>query len=213
VSSSASRPDPKQIVRVGYDAIAERYSEWANSIDSPALARVRELSERLPKRSAILELGCGRGVPYTRELARLHAVTGVDISAKQIDLARADVPEATFIRADVAELEFEGESFDAVISLYMFGHLPQADQAAAIARIFTWLRPQGTFLGTFSGGDAHEGVEEDWLGAPTFFASLGVDEYRRLLPETGFDVLEAEVVPQIEHGREARFLWVVARKP
>jgi SAM-dependent methyltransferase len=204
--------DPKEIVRVGYDAIAERYSEWAGSIESPAFGRVCALSEGLPKGSAVLELGCGRGIPYTRELARRHEVTGVDISAKQIELARRDVPEATFIQADASELELANESFDAAVALFMFGHVPRADQPALVGRVFDWLRPGGIFLATFGGGDAHEVIEEDWLGAPTFFASLGVDEYRRLLPKVGFDVLEAEVVPQLEHGREARFLWAVARK-
>jgi SAM-dependent methyltransferase len=204
---------PKDIVRAGYDAIAERYSAWAATIDSPALARVRALSEQLPERSAVLELGCGRGVPFTRELARRHDVTGVDISDTQITLARADVPEVTFIRGDAGELRFEDGSFDAVVSLYMFGHLPPRDQSTLIARIFDWLRPGGTLLATLGGGDAHEGVEENWLGAPTYFASLGVDEYRRLISQIGFELIEAEVVPQLEHGREARFLWVLARKP
>jgi cyclopropane fatty-acyl-phospholipid synthase-like methyltransferase len=174
---------------------------------------VQALIEQLPEGSAVLELGCGRGVPHTRELARRHAVTGVDISEKQITLARAAVPDATFIREDVSELDFADGSFDAVVSLYMFGHIPQREQPALIARIFGWLRPNGALLATFGGGDAYEGVEEDWLGAPTFFASLGVDEYRRILSEAGFDLLEADVVPQLEHGRQARFLWVVARKP
>lgn len=204
---------PKDIVRAGYDAIAERYGDWAATVASPALERVRERTASLPEGSAVLDLGCGRGVPFTQELARRHRVTGVDISARQIELARAGVPEATFVCADVAELDLADETFDAVVSLFMFGHLPQADQPGVITQIYRWLRPGGVLLATFGGGDAHESVEDDWLGAPTFFASLGVDEYRRLLPAVGFEVLDATVVPQLEHGREARFLWVDARKP
>ncbi len=128
-------------------------------------------------------------------------------------MARADVPGATFICSDVDELDLAGGSFDAVVSLFMFGHIPRAEQPALIERIFGWLRPGGILLATFAGGDAHEGIEDDCSGRRPSFASLGADEYRRLLPAVGFDVLEAEIVPQLEHGREARFLWVVARKP
>jgi len=89
--------DPKEIVARGYDAIALRYAEWAGRIDSPALEWVRDLDTRLEDRSNVLELGCGRGVPATRELARRHRVSGVDISAVQLELARHHVPEASFI--------------------------------------------------------------------------------------------------------------------
>jgi predicted TPR repeat methyltransferase len=73
--------DPKEIVARGYDAIALRYAEWAGRVTSPALKWLRDLDGRLPDGSDVLELGCGRGVPGTRELARRHRVTGVDISA------------------------------------------------------------------------------------------------------------------------------------
>src|SRR3954449_646665 len=64
--------EPKEIVARGYDAIALRYAEWAGRIDSPTLGWVRDLDARLADGSDVLELGCGRGVPVTRELARRH---------------------------------------------------------------------------------------------------------------------------------------------
>jgi SAM-dependent methyltransferase len=92
--------EPKEIVARGYDAIALRYAEWAGQVDSPAMEWVRDFDARLDDGADVLELGCGRGVPATRELARRHRVTGVDISAVQIELARHHVPEASFIHAD-----------------------------------------------------------------------------------------------------------------
>ena len=204
---------PKEIVARGYDAIALRYAEWAGQIDSPALEWVRDLDARLGDGCDVLELGCGRGVPATRELARRHRVTGVDISGVQIELARHHVPEATFLHEDVTALDIAAASFDAVVALFLFGHLPQEEQPELMARVASWLRPGGLFLGTLGGGDSHEEVEEDWLGAPMFFASLGADEYRRLLPRLGFELVRAEIEPQVEHGREVRFFWVLARGP
>src|SRR2546429_8118440 len=108
--------DPKEIVARGYDAIALRYAEWAGRVNSPALEWLRELDSRLPDGADVLELGCGRGVPGTRELARRHRVTGVDISAAQIELARHHVPEASFVRADAIELDIAPGSVDAVVA-------------------------------------------------------------------------------------------------
>ena len=203
--------EPKEIVARGYDAIALRYAEWAGQIDSPVINWVRDLDTRLEDGSDVLELGCGRGVPATRELARRHRVTGVDISAVQIELARHHVPEASFVHGDAMELEVAPASLDAVVALFVFGHVPVDEQPGLIARIALWLRDGGLFLGTFSAGEAGEDVDNDWLGAPMFFASLG-EACAPLLRESGLDLLRDEVVLQNEPGHgEVSFRWVLAR--
>ncbi|MFL6019957.1 MAG: class I SAM-dependent methyltransferase [Gaiellaceae bacterium] len=204
--------NPKEIVARGYDAIALRYAEWAGRVDSPALAWLRDLDARLPDSASVLELGCGRGVPATRELARRHRVTGVDISAVQIELARHHVPEASFVHADVADVDIAARSLDAVVALSFFGHVPLDEQRDLIARIGTWLKEGGLLLGTFGSGDAGEQVDEDWLGAPMYFASLGGDAYVPLLRECGLEPLRDEVVLQREPGHgDVAFRWVLAR--
>ena len=54
---------PEELVRRGYDAIAERYAEWAASFESPALRWV----PRLPLRWA--------GDPCARRLPAAHVTT------------------------------------------------------------------------------------------------------------------------------------------
>ena len=204
--------EPKEIVARGYDAIALRYAEWAGQIDSPAMAWVRELDAQLDDGADVLELGCGRGVPATRELARRHRVTGVDISAVQIELARHHVPEASFVHSDAMELEIAPASFDAVVALFVFGHVPVEEQAGLIARISLWLRDGGFFLGTFATGEAGQDVDDDWLGVPMFFASLGGDAYAPLLRDAGLEPLRDEVVVQNEPGHgDISFRWFLAR--
>src|SRR3954462_4147165 len=204
--------EPKEIVTRGYDAIALRYAEWAGKIETPVMDWVRQLDTRLSDGSDVLELGCGRGVPATRELARRHRVTGVDISAVQIELARHHVPEASFVHADALDLDIAPGSLDAVVALYVFGHVPADEQRELISRTAVWLRDGGFLLATFGVADPGEDVDDDWLGAPMFFASLGGDAYLPLLRELGLDVLREEVVAQHEPGHgDVAFHWVLAR--
>ena len=204
--------EPKEIVARGYDAIALRYAEWAGGIDSPTLEWVRDLDTRLADSSDVLELGCGRGVPATRELARRHRVTGVDISAVQIELARHHVPEASFVHADATELLVAETSLDAVVALFLFGHVPVEEQRELIMRISLWLRRGGHLLATFGMGEPGEDVDEDWLGAPMFFASLGADAYAPLLRDAGLEPIRDEVVAQHEPGHgDVSFRWLLAR--
>jgi SAM-dependent methyltransferase len=204
--------EPKEIVARGYDAIALRYAEWAGKVESPVMGWVRDLDAKLDDGADVLELGCGRGVPATRELARRHRVTGVDISAVQIELARHHVPEASFIQGDATELEVAPASVDAVMALFVFGHVPVEEQPGLIARIGLWLRDGGLFLGTFGAGEAGEEVDADWLGAHMFFASLGGEAYLRLLRDAGLEPVRDEVLVQHEpeHG-DVSFRWILAR--
>jgi SAM-dependent methyltransferase len=204
--------EPKEIVARGYDAIALRYAEWAGKIDSPVMEWVRDLDSRLEEGADVLELGCGRGVPATRELARRHRVTGVDISAVQVELARHHVPEASFVHADAMELDVAPASFDAIVALFVFGHVPAEEQPGLIARIGLWLRDGGLFLGTFGAGEPGEEIDRDWLGTPMFFASLAAEAYLPLMREAGLEPVRDEVVAHHEPGHgEVSFRWLLAR--
>ncbi len=59
--------DPRDIVRRGYDALSVRYEQCGGETKyGPWLS---ELRERIPAGGAVLDLGCGSGVPVARDLA------------------------------------------------------------------------------------------------------------------------------------------------
>jgi cyclopropane fatty-acyl-phospholipid synthase-like methyltransferase len=206
--------DAREIVQRGYDTIAERFDEWADSFETPERQWIAELMERLEPNANVLDLGCGGGRRSARAVARRHRYTGVDVSEAQLGLARTRIPNATFVHADATRVEFDAAAFDAVVSLFMFGHIPRAEQGPLLDRIFAWLRPGGWFLATFATGDSEDMVEDDWLGAPMFFASFDEQTNRRNVARAGFEVEEARVVPFEEPGHGlVRFWWVLARKP
>ena len=80
-------------------------------------------------RMKILDIACGREHKYqilSRELAKHHSVTGIDIECK----SGGNNPK--FIRASAEDFETK-EKFDAVISTYFFGYVTH-DWAAAAGR-------------------------------------------------------------------------------
>jgi len=210
----AAVDDPHEIVRAGYDAIAARYAAWSSSFESPVGAWVAKFTERVPACARVLELGCGGDNPSTLELARRYDYLGVDLSASQLARARRALPDARFLEADATALEVEAESFDGVVSLFMLGHVPRAEQGPLLRRVAHWLRPGAWLLTTMGTAAADDVVEADWLGAPMFFASFDEATNRRLLAEAGLDPAEARVVPFEEPGHGlVRFMWVLAQKP
>src|SRR5687767_2726414 len=88
------------LVQQTYDLIAADYNR--GRLDELDDTRALEpLIDRLPQGAHILDLGCGAGVPITLALSQRYEVTGVDFSAEQIALAKAQVPSATFLQADM----------------------------------------------------------------------------------------------------------------
>ncbi|MBN1769798.1 MAG: class I SAM-dependent methyltransferase [Deltaproteobacteria bacterium] len=105
-----------------------------------------QLAPRLPPAGRILDVGCGAGRP-TAQLARRRPgarVTGIDLSATQIALARrehAAVPNLEFRTGDALALPFPDGSFDAAVSLSSIKHWP--DPARGVRELARVVRPGG----------------------------------------------------------------------
>lgn len=161
--------------------------------------------------SRVLDLGCGAGIPTTVELAQRFVVTGIDASLRQIEAARRNVPNATFIHGDFATADFPPGSFDAAIALYAISHVPREEHADLFVRIASWLPIGGLFLATLGARDSPDWSGE-WLGSQMFFSSFDADRNRQLVADAGFDLLRAEVIDTVEPEGPTPFLWVLARR-
>ena len=204
--------DPRtQIVAEGYDAIGETFAEWRNRIaGDPRREWEDALASRLADGARVLELGCGSGSPETQRLAERFQLTGVDISPRQVERARAAIPRAEFLCADFTELDLPESSFDAVASFYVFNHVPRELLPPLLARIHGWLVPRGWLVAAFGVSDT-EGWTGEWLGAETFFSSYPADTNSRLVPEARFTIELNEVVTLDEPEGPVQFQWVLAQ--
>ncbi len=200
-----------RVVERGYDALADRFLEWAARVEGDPRARlVERFMEGLPDGAAVVDLGCGAGVPTTARLAERLAVTGVDVSAEQLRRARALVPEARFVRADMTAFDPGRESVDGVTACYSLTHLPADHQPAMLRRIAGWLRPGGLVLASLgTGGGDWSG---EWLGVPMFFSSIEPDAARAALTEAGLGIELDETVTIHEPEGDATFLWLLATR-
>jgi CTP:molybdopterin cytidylyltransferase MocA/SAM-dependent methyltransferase len=202
---------PRSVVAAGYDSLGDRYLEWATRIADPVRERMlADFGSRLPPGGAVLDLGCGPGLPSTKQLADTFDVTGVDFSAAQIAAARLNVPNARFIEADMTTIDFPAGTFDGVVALYSFTHVPRAEQPALVARIARWLRPGGIWLATLS-AEGTAGWTGKWLGVEMFFSGFDAAGNRDLLARAGFELLIDEVVETEEPEGPVRFHWVLAQ--
>jgi len=205
--------DPRTIlVGAGYDAMIDTWESWSARVeDDPRHAWATLLADLLPAGARVLELGCGGGTRETAFLASRFELTGIDLSLRQLERARRRIPGATFVHGDLTSLAQEPGTFDAVVSFYVFNHVPRELLAPLLGRIHGWLRTPGWLLAAFGTVD-EESWTGDFLGAPTFFSSFPPDVNSALVQEAGFAIERDEVVSITEPEGPVAFQWILAAR-
>ena len=192
MTADFDRDDPRALVRDGYDRASHAYRGDDCDLEQSGYGHwLRRLAPMLTPGARVIDLGCGNGVPVARELARRgFDVTGVDLSPVQVDRARALVPGARFVCADMGEATFEPGSFDVAVAFYSIINLPLADQPLLIARLSRWLVPGGALL-AIVGKVAWSGEEPNWRGVEgvrMYYSHASVATYRAWLGAAGFTI-------------------------
>ena len=219
-------PDVKARLKASYDAMAPAYNAWTVSHTPLRLTYLDKLCSYVPKltapdqQPAILELGCGAGVPVlSTMLSRNPSLTATanDMSTTQVDLARgnlaAHADRVRFAPGDmttaVDDLLAPG-SLSAVVALYSIIHLEQEEQRKMVARVAGWLEDGGCLLANFAVEETKGVVMEEWIDEKgwMFWSGLGVEGSVKMVEDAGLKV-EVQVV---EKGDDETFLWIIAKK-
>ncbi len=130
----------------------ERYPELFGPLEGNAEKEVEEILRLLAPRpgSAVEDLGCGRGrhaIPLARKGYR---VTGVDLSAKMLGMARARARKegvsVEWVREDMRVFRRPG-AFDLCLSLFTsFGYFQDEENQVVLDNVGRSLKEGGTFL-------------------------------------------------------------------
>lgn len=128
-------------VQSDYDVLAEAFSASRRGM---RWAELDAMIEELRPGDKILDVGCGTGRLYAQTRSKQVDYTGVDISPKQLEMARQQYTGGKFLRASMVDLPFKMETFDAVFHIAALHHLPtEAGRRKALAEAARVLAPDG----------------------------------------------------------------------
>ena len=205
-------------VEIVYDTVAKEYAE-AFSDEHEKKPKDQEVLRRfateIGDREPVWDLGCGPGhtATYLKNLG--VEISGLDLSEKSLEQARALHPEIHFQKGNLLDLQLDDNSIAGAVAFYAIVHFTEAEVAIAFLEVYRVLRPGGLFLLTFHIGDEPIHVDE-FLGKQvdiefSFFSTAFIHD---CLKETGFErieLVEREPYPDVEY--ESRRAYVFATKP
>jgi ubiquinone/menaquinone biosynthesis C-methylase UbiE len=126
-------------VKEYYDQRAPTYDDWylcnGRYAERDAAAWTADLAgltatlESLPP-AHTLDVACGTGF-LTRHLR--GDVTGLDQSARMLEIAGEQAPNASFVQGDGLDLPFEDGAFDRLFTAHFYGHLDRDERERFLA--------------------------------------------------------------------------------
>lgn len=182
-TTNESTNDPSN----GYERNAAEYIRRRDGSDI-GVETVRAWSRSLPRGGAVLDLGCGSGVPIATMLDREgFVVYGIDASAGMTAAFRRRLPHAEVACEAVEDSRFFDRTFDGVLAIGLMFLLPPDTQRQLIHKVARVLEPGGRFLFTSpwqpcAWNDVLTGRES---------RSLGDEAYRAMFAEAGLTLVDA----------------------
>jgi len=172
-----------QLTLQHYDSTAEQF--FAGTIDHDVSQNIAALLGAIggaaPYR--LLDLGCGPGRDLKTFRAMGHQPTGIDGSARFVDMARAysgcDVWQQDFVHLDLP-----AQTFDGIYANASLFHVPGAALPSVLLALHASLKDGGVLFSSNPRGDNREG----WNG-PRYGSYHDYDSWARYMADAGFDAV------------------------
>lgn len=170
----------------GYEEVAEVFMAQRSASRIGAEV-VRDWATGLSAGAAVLDLGCGHGVPVSEALIDAgHRVYGIDASPTLVAAFRRNFPGMSVECAPVQSSGFFGRKFEGVVAWGLMFLLPPGEQRVLIQKVSDVLTEGGQFL--FTAPQQVAEWEDVLTGGSSI--SLGVDGYRAALEQAGLVLVD-----------------------
>jgi ubiquinone/menaquinone biosynthesis C-methylase UbiE len=176
-----------------YTRISDQFSALrkSNQVD-PEVAAFAKLC---PEGSSILSVGCGTALPNEKYLSDLGMhITGIDVTDEFLQQARITIPDATFIHADMVDLDQcigVNQMFDGIVAWWSLFHLEPTEHEKVIRDLHRHLKVGGYML--FNHGVPKGEITGDMYGHEFYYSSPGLEAIQQLLDDLGFKICVWEV--------------------
>lgn len=197
----------KGLIREGYNEASEAYLKTRDQFSN--IKYLKKLASLLKPNSTIFDIGCGAGLPIDKFFVdKGYKVLGIDVSARQVSMARRNVPGGSFEVKDMSELKKGRYKVDAIVSFYAIFHIPREEHEELFKKMNSFL-PEGGLLLVTMGSSDFEGVEDNFHGVEMWWSHYGSNKNRKIIENAGFEI----ILDEIDTSGGEKHQVILARKP
>lgn len=147
--------------------------------------RMSEFIHLLDYRIKVLDLGCGPG-NRARQLmlsGKELSIEGIDLSEGMIRLAQQNVPIGIFKCADIREISYTDEEFDAILLSFCIVHLNDTETAELLRKVAKYLKKDGKLYLSFMEGKTDGFEKTSFSDDEIYFCYHSLNRVQELLKE------------------------------
>jgi len=161
----------------------------------------------------ILDLGCGPGRDARIFVDKGYTVTGINLSQELLQIAQANVPEATFLLMDMRDLSLPDHQFDGVWASASLLHLKKEDISVVLNNLYRVLKPGGVLYISVKEGNSEEIENDPRLGGGSrFFSYHTAQQMREYIENVGFHIIEINESESHNALRTWNWITLLAKK-
>ncbi|WP_139810120.1 class I SAM-dependent methyltransferase, partial [Sphingomonas azotifigens] len=129
----------------GWEAVSDQFMAIRSQIGAALVCAWAK--DRFPGSAAILDIGCGSGVPIARALVDCgFSVWGVDASPSLVAAYRRALPEMPAACEPAQDSPFFGRTFVGAVAIGLLFLLDEGEQRKLLTNVANVLEPGGRFL-------------------------------------------------------------------
>lgn len=192
---SAAAPEPEYGESYYRDVCGQSPTRFDRARDDRVVGLVDRLAPPPRPDSRLLDIGCGYGNLLRRFEGR-YALAGIDLSPHAAAVARARIPSAAIVTADLQRPFPFKEEFDVIVAVNVIEHLD--DPASAVGAIRQSLMPGGlcvVHLPTINGPISRLIYRFAYAKDPTHVYRPSGGDVVKVFAYEGFETLEESFAP------------------
>ena len=168
-----------------WENVVEPFSKYREEIEVTSL--FKRFCRLLGQKSAVLDLGCGTGIPFGKYISdRGHKLTGIDFSKNMIDKAKLNVPKGKFkfqTMNDITEIDF----YNGIIASYSLQLLSPDTFKDVIAKCSTAMKKEGLMYVSLNEPTERESDYVFFMGENMFFKDYSEKNLVNIFRESGME--------------------------
>lgn len=198
-----------------FNARAEVYQEKYMNVDLYSDAIDFFCNETAKSGFEILDIACGPGniLKNIENGNRGFQLTGMDLSAEMVRLAKLNVPSATIIQGDCRKLARFTKQYDGVICNFAIPYLDMNETIQLIENISKKTKIDGLFLlGFIKGEYKNSGIVRSSTGDEIFVHYYDPSFIKEWIEKFRFAVLKAMEFQSPNPGQSEQDILIVSKK-